>query len=198
MAGICDSIIQKGIEVNCENPIVKGMEADGVIINRADVDFAKCNFSADNKNIIEQLILKTGKKGYAVVQSGATPYTGAKTSLAVGTYMNTFTNEIPIVVLDNGPEVSEKVIDGLANGSFVLVLKNVHKGEDGKAEYQIYGYYQGLKASAIDNEKYSEDTNGGWLVTLQETSAPKSALFLFNTSAEATAASFESLKSGQE
>ena len=101
---------------------------------------------------------------------------------------------MPIAILDNGPEVAEDIIDGLANGSFVLILKNKHKGADGKAEYQMYGYYQRLKASAIENEKYSEDTDGGWLVTLHEDSVPKSALFYFNTDSTTTATQFETLK----
>ena len=193
MAGICDSIISKGIAVDCENPIVKGFEADGIICNRGDIDFSKSVFDNDNKNVLKTLMLKSGKKGYPVVQQGATPFSGAKTSLVTGTYRNTFTNEVPIAVLDNGPEVARDIIDGLANGTFVLILKNVHKGTSGKAEYQVYGYYQGLRASAIDNEKYSEDTDGGWLVTLQETSVPKSALFYFNTDSKTTETQFQSL-----
>jgi hypothetical protein len=47
----------------------------------------------------------------------------------------------------------------------------------------------------MTNEKYSEDTDGGWLVTLQENSAPKSALFFFNTDSTTTAAAYEALKS---
>ncbi|MCI6672426.1 MAG: hypothetical protein PUG96_02440 [Prevotellaceae bacterium] len=196
MAGICDSIISKGIAVDCDNPIVKGLEADGIICNRADVDFSQCVFDSDNKNIIKSLVLKSSKKGYPVVQQGATPFSGAKTNLVVGTYRNTFTNEIPIAILDNSPEVAQNIVDGLANGSFVLLLRNVHKGAAGKSEYQIYGYYQGLRASAIDNEKYSEDTDGGWLVTLQETSVPKSALFFFDTDQKTTETKFKSLLGG--
>lgn len=193
MAGICDSIISKGIAVSCDSPLVKGLEADAVIINRNDVDFSQSVFDADNKNILKTLVLKSGKKGFSVVQQGAKPFSGVKTTLATGTYRNTFNHEIPIAILDNSPEVAKDIIDGLANGSFVLILKNAHKGEQGKAEYQVYGYYQGLRASAIDNEKYSEDTDGGWLVTLQETSVPKSALFYFNTDAKATETQFKSL-----
>lgn len=193
MAGICDSLISKAIAIDCENPIVKGMEADAIICNRGDVDFAQCIFDPDNKNILKTFVLKSGKKGFAVAQMGQKPFSGAKTNMVAGTYRNTFTNEIPIAVLDNGPEVAQNIIDGLANGSFVLITKNVHKGAGGKAEYQVYGYFQGLRASAIDNEKYSEDTDGGWLVMLQETSVPKSALFYFNTDSSTTATAFGAL-----
>ena len=102
MAGICDTIIAKGIELNCDNPLVMGMESNGLIINRSQIDFAQTVFDTDNKNIIKTLVLKTGAKAYPVVQQGATPFTGAKTSLVVGTYFNSFTNEIPLLVLDNG------------------------------------------------------------------------------------------------
>ena len=85
------------------------------------------------------------------------------------------------------------IIDGLANGKFVVILRNVTKGEEGKGEYQIYGYAQGLTCSAGENDKYSEDTEGGWLMTLEETSAPKSAMFFYDTSSETTAAMYESL-----
>lgn len=189
----CETLLKKDIEINCESPIVRGLEPDGIIINRSDIDFSNTVFDQTNKNIIKTLILKSGKKGYSVIQAGGSPFNGAKTDLVVGTYRNKWTNELPIAVLDNGPEVCEKVIDGLANGSFVVIVKNKHKGEDGKSEYQVYGYYQGLVASAGSNEKYSEETDGGWLITLQEVGAPKSALFYFNTDGETTATQFESL-----
>lgn len=198
MAGICDSLISKGIDMNCDNPIVKGMEPDAVICNRSDVDFSQSVFDENSKNILKTLILKDGKKGYPVLQQGSKPFTGTKTTLAAGTYRNTFTNEIAIAILDNGPDVSQNIIDGLANGSFVLIVKNVHKGVGGKSEYQVYGYYQGLRATAIDNDKYSEDTDGGWLVTLQETSVPKSALFYFNTDSKTTETQFKSLMTETE
>ena len=193
MSGVCNTVISQGIEQNCDNPIVKGLEPDGVIMNRGDIDFSSTTFDTEMKNVIKTMLLKSGKKGYPVVQMGAKPFTGAKTSLKTGTYRNTFTNEIPIAILDNGPAVAQNIIDGLANGSFVLILRNIHKGDDGKSEYQVYGYYQGLRASAIDNDKYSDDTDGGWLVTLQEESAPKSALFYFNTDSTTTATQYQSL-----
>lgn len=191
--GQCDSLISMDIAADCNNPIVKGCEPDGVIINRSDVDFTRCVFKNGSTNVLTQLVCKTGKKGYAVKQMGNNPFTGTASNLEVGTYRNTWTHAIPIAVLDNGPEVCEKVIDGLANGTFVLVLRNKHKGADGSAEFQVYGYYQGLTCSAGANEKYSEETDGGWLMTLQEQKSPKSGLFLFAETVTATEAIFEAL-----
>lgn len=194
MPNLCDSMIASAIGAGCDSMITRGLESDGVIINRKDVDFSATVFDESKKNVIKQLVLKSGKTGYAVSQLGATPYTGTNTALAKGTYVNKFNNTVALVVLDNGPEVCANVIDGLANGEFVVLLRNKHKGVGGNAEFQVYGYYQGLFAETIDNDKYSEDVEGGWAVTLLETGAPKSALFFFNTDTETTEEAFNALK----
>ena len=191
--GLCDEILKKAITIDCDNPITKGLEANGVIINRQDIDFSATVFDATRKNIIKTLVLKTGKKGYEVYCPGSTPFTGTKTSLEKGTYKNKWTVDLPLVVLDNGPEVCEDVIEGLANGEYVVILRNKHKGSDGNAEYQVYGYYQGLRAETIENDKYSEDTDCGWSVALKESGAPKAGIFFFNTDKKTTDAQFETL-----
>ena len=96
-------------------------------------------------------------------------------------------------MLANEPDVNDKIIDGLANGTFVVILRKISKGATGDGEYQVYGYLQGLKASEITNEKYSEDTDGGWLVNLQESASPRSALFFFDTDSTTTATAYASL-----
>ena len=195
MSNLCETLIKKAILADCENPIIRGLEPDGVLINRSHVDFSQCTVSG---NIISSLVLKDGFYGYPVYQMGSTPFTGTKSSMTGGTYRNRFTHEVAIAIPDNGPDVNDKIIDGLANGTFIAVLRNRHKGSDGKSEYQVYGYYQGLVATAIENDKYSEDLDGGWLVTLQEANAPKNAMFFFSTTAAATATAYASLTETQQ
>lgn len=186
----CESLIAQDIIIPCEDQVTKGLEGDGIIINRDDIDWTKTTVEG---NIIKAIVLKTGKKAFKIRQEGSKPFTGAKTELTVGTYRNSWKNTIAIVVLANTPDVCAKVIDGLANGKFVVILRNLSKGADGKAEYQVFGFAQALKASAGENDKYSDDTEGGWLVTLEEESAPKAAYFFFDTDSETTAAKIESL-----
>ncbi len=198
--GVCDNLIKKDIIPSCDGPIVPGIEQEGVIANRADVDFSATTFNSTRKNVIETLAMKSGKKAYKIVVYGGTPFTGTNIALATGTYRNTFTNTVNMVVLANSPDVCGDIIDGLANGEFVVVLENKSKDlqkEDnpGDSAFQVYGYYQGLKAAEISNDKYSEDTDGGWLVSLTETKVPKSALFLYKTSYETTKAAVDALTS---
>ena len=191
---ICDYLISKAISVDCENQSVAGLEPNGLIINRDDIDFSATTFDAQNPNIIKTLVLKSGKKAYDIIQQGATPFTGVASNLNVGTYRNTWTHDVPIAILGNDPDIAANIIDKLSNGTFVTILRNVQKGTTGNAEYQVYGYAQGLRASEGVNEKYSEDTDGGWLITLQEQRAPKSAMFFFDTDAATTATAYEALK----
>lgn len=199
MSGICDNAIKRDIELNCDDPIVPGVEQEGVIINRSDIDFSTVAFNTARKNVVETIALKSGKKAYKVVVSGSTPFTGTNTALATGTYRNTFTNTVNMVILANDPDVCADIIDGLANGEYVVILENKAKSlqkeeNPGDSAFQIYGYYQGLKAAEISNDKYSEETEGGWSVSLQETKVPKSALFYFKTDYETTKAAVEALK----
>lgn len=193
MANLCTSLIAEDINFACDDLVVRGLESDGIIINRDDIDFAATTFDSTKPNVIKSLVLKSGKKGYEVQQQGATPFTGTQSALTVGTYRNTWQHTVSLVVLANEPDVNAKIIDGLANGTFVVILRNVSKGATGDGEYQVYGYLQGLKASEITNEKYSEDTDGGWLVNLQESASPRSALFFFDTDSATTATAYASL-----
>ena len=45
MAQLCETLIAQDIAFGCDEMSVRGMEADGVIINREDVDFASCVIS---------------------------------------------------------------------------------------------------------------------------------------------------------
>lgn len=193
MANLCDKLIAKDIEFECNTMSVRGMEGDGIIMNRDDIDFTATVFNAQNPNIIETLVLKDKKRAYKIVQLGRTPFADTVTNLEIGKYGNKWTHDIPIAILANDPTAAKDIIDPLANGTYVLILRNKNKGENGNGEYQIFGYETGCTASAGSRDVYSEDTEGGWLVTLQEEKATKSAIFFFKTDAATTAAMYESL-----
>lgn len=59
---ICDITIKKDIAPSCDDPIVPGLEQEGVIMNRAEVDFGAVTFNTTRKNVIEALALKQVKK----------------------------------------------------------------------------------------------------------------------------------------
>lgn len=189
----CSKTIEKCIKASCSNPVYSGVEATGWIFNKkeveavyAPVDPQNPNAGVDKHQVIAFSNMATLKKGYEVQQLGKTPFTGTQTEMVEGTNSNTFTNTLALVVPDNSLEVSKDIIDNLANGSFVVILENSYEGGDNQSKYQVFGLSKGLKATAITNDKYSEDTNGGWAVTLTEENVGVSGVFFLDTDLDTT------------
>lgn len=193
----CDELIKRDIGPNCEDPLVGGYEAEGVIINRRDIDWGAVEFEDGSNNVITNLPLKTGKRGYEIVQENDA-FSGSNKTLAVGTNRNGFTHNVNILIPDAGPEVSQDIIDPMGTNSdgFVVIRRNKYKGlisQEGKNTFEVSGFFKGLKASAADQDPYSQDTDGAWSFTLTEERAPRSAMYLWAGSYEATEALIETI-----
>lgn len=188
--GNCDFKIAKSIDFDCENMPAKGIEKVGYIVNYDDVLKASCNRTG---NLINALALVSGAKGYKIIVPEGTPFNGTLIEAVVGTYRTKWNKTVAFVILNSGPDVSHDIIDKLANGKFVIVLENVFAGSDSKNKFEVYGFEQGLKLTAGTRDLNSDDTDGGWSVTLQEQNAPSSGLFLFNDSEAATRTLLNSL-----
>ena len=193
----CVSLIAGSITPNCNDPITKGYEHKGIIINWDDIDFTATTFA--DANTVSNLVLKSGKKAYEIVQRGNTPFTGSTSEMAVGTISNTTTKNVQFVVLDKGPDVAKNVIDALANGKFVVILENTWKnlfashGTKGDSAFEVIGIKQGASMSAGSRDPYSSDTQGGWQITLTESESPVSEVYLFKTDYGTTLAMINSL-----
>lgn len=192
----CDYKLAADLVANCENSSVAGIRNTGWIINSDDIDRDSCARDASNPCILSTLVLKKGKKAYRMFVPGKSPYTGTNKTMATGTYRSKFTKTVGLVILDNGPDVVNDIINPLANGSFVVILENKYGGKDGKNTFEVYGYEQGLSATQLNDDKYSEETDGGWAATLEEAGAPSAGLFLFNDSVATTRIAIASLVAG--
>lgn len=178
---LCDYLITEDIAgFDCENPMVKGAKADGLLINRKEITMSGVTYDSANPFLVTALPLATGATAYDIVQGGKTPYTGTQQEMVEGTYQNTFTNTVQFVILNQG-ETTAKQVFALMNGEFVVVLQN------NNGTYQVYGLESGLHSSAMVRELYNDDTLAGWLVTMTEEGATKGNLFI-------NATLYESLK----
>lgn len=192
----CDALIGRDITPNCTNPLVMGLEDAAIIINRDDVDFDSCTFDSTNKNQLKTLVLKTGKRGYTITQLGQS-FSGTGSAMVKGTYKNRFDNTFNFLISDNDTRVKEDIIN-LANGSFLVVFENKHKNlskatTPGDSIFEVMGFDAGLKAETIEELKYDEETQGGWLISLKETGSGRPALGWFNTNIATTRAAFDAL-----
>lgn len=196
---LCEKLISDCIAISCENPVYAGIQSTGWIFNKGDITdvvyatIGTASNAPKNPNIVTSISVGTGTTGYQIQQLGKTPFSGTQTEMVEGTNMNTFTNTVSVLVPDNSSTASHNIIDNLANGKFVVILANEYSGSDAESTYQIFGLNKGLSASAITNEKYSEDTMGGWAVTLTEENAPVSGVFMWDTDAATTKAKIEAI-----
>lgn len=176
MSDTCDFLLQANLTASCKNQSTKGLKNAAVIMNYDDVDWDSIEYDDSNPNLIRNFNLKSGH-AYRAYVPGKTPYTGTNKALVVGNYKNKYTKQVKLVVLANGAEVCHKVIDQLSNGRFVVILENDFQGESRDNTFEFYGLETGLSATELTDDKYSEDTDGGWAVTLEETDALSSGKF---------------------
>lgn len=173
----CDFLLSADLVAPCDGLSSAGMKNTGYIVNYDDVDWDNLTRDTQNPNIVKEFVLKTGKNAYKVYVPGKTPFTGTNKALATGNYRNKFTKQVNIVVLSNGAAVCHDIIDQLANGRFVVILENDFQGATKDNTFEFYGLELGCAATEMSDDKYSEDTDGGWAITLEETNAPTSGLF---------------------
>ena len=167
---LCSTLIASDIQKSCSDPLVKGFKRQGLILNRADIDYSNSTWGSDVISVID---LYTGKKAYNIEMDMNNPFNGTNTEMVAADVANTFTHTVAFTVLNNDPDVCDDIIDKLASGEFVIILQaefnNVNKtGTPGDSVFRVYGWSKGLKASALSNDPYSADTGGGWAVELQE------------------------------
>ena len=196
MASVCDTILAADIIPNCASPLVKGFEADGVIIPRSYIE--NYTISSQNPNEVQEIQLVSGKRGYKCIQQGATPFSGSTQTLTVGTYANTWESSVQLLVPTWGSTTAKDIVDALSNSDNVVILRNKLKNDGassatGTTEYQIFGLQNGMRASAGERDANSDDTLGGVLLTLTESGAPKSGMFLVSGTAATTKQMYDSL-----
>ncbi len=186
----CNGIISQGLFATCKDH-PNGFEQVGIIMNRPDIDFGNVVFNTSSTNSIKTMPLLTGKVGYKIVQFGTKPFNGTKKSgVSKETAPGKMTKTVQFFVPDHDPAVDEGFIDALLNGEFVMITEHKDKNATANdAAFEIFGFHNGLHFSAIEQDEYG-DYGSGWLVTMEETEAPSSSMYLFDTSYSATKTKF--------
>lgn len=195
MSNLCNNSIATCISADCENPIYSGMAPEALIANYDDI--ASITYDASNGSIINGITMATdgdeSKCFYTVLQLGQNPFEGSQTEMVEGTYGNKFNQTVVIAIPDNGPEVTNNIVDKLATGRFTMILENDYRHTNGDNRYSVVGAKKGLKATSITREAYG-DNEGAWIATLVEENTPKSGLFFYANTDASTAAAVEALK----
>ena len=76
---LCDYVISSDIQgYDCNNPMVKGAKANGLLINKGDITMSGITYDEKNPFKVTALPLASGKTAYDIVQGGKTPFTGTQ------------------------------------------------------------------------------------------------------------------------
>lgn len=176
----CDNLIKADIKKNCEEPLTQGVERTAWIVNKSHVDYGTIEFKSSNE--ISNLPIP-GAKAYEVIQSGEKPFDGTNSAIEVGAQGGSVTHQIKIYVPNTGPEVCRDIVDPMLDGSFVMIQENRFKNlrstdNAGGAAFQVYGFHNGLSLTEGSRPIYDDSGLGGWIITLTESKAPKSGMYL--------------------
>lgn len=203
---LCDNLISMGIQRNCAERSVAGLEPNAVLVNYEDVDFDAVTWAENSSNIVEDLPLKPGKIGYNIYQEGSQPFSGSTVTITAptATLAGSVSQTVNIRVLETNPAVCEKLIDKIINGGrFVMVVENKAKGlkdasTPGASAFEVIGLDNGLMlAEGGTRDRYSEETNGGWLIPLTVSGERRSATFLYAGTYADTKTLFDSLTTAE-
>lgn len=183
---ICVEDIDRNLEMrDCGNQVVKGIYGEGWLFRQSEFklsvpvkwtsEISKPLNGTKMFNGLKERISGSGAKLAKIIVPSRTAFSGTKTEFSPGTYENTFTKTVSFVLLNQGPVVAQKMIYPLANyNDWVIILQRKDDGDTPgfvAGAFEVYGAEQGLKLTEAASEPWSDDTRGGWQVTMQEDGA---------------------------
>lgn len=182
MSLICDKLASN-ID-NCSATPQRGFEELAYIFDISGMDLTRSNY------LITDMAAKAGTttKLLTVKVNGLQPYTGTVIEGAQRLAAMLFNKTASLIVVGNGP-IQADIINRLTNGRYGIILRQ--RGVNDSGKFLVIGDEIGAKLDATSFESYSEAN--GWMVTLKEEMAIKSAAYLYKTDIAATESLITSL-----
>lgn len=180
---LCTFNLNSNIDNVCD--LIGGMREIGYIANRDDItDYTETD------NTVSALNFDTGKLMYKIYTPTKNPFTGSNITMEAGDVVNRFTNTCSFVILAHSP-AEAAIVEKLANGKFVVVMRNEYEGTQGTSTFTVMGLERGLRATEITHDPYDDASQGGWAVTMAEEKCAKAEHFFYSTSLATTVSTLE-------
>ena len=183
----CITALSKDLGYKCGTAIVKGVEKDVLLINRADIDKAGTTIS---ENVISTLVLKSSKTAFLMKYAKDTHISVTTKPVISDEDLNGHEHSIVIVVYGKTAEECAEIDKLVAGGDLVAVVENKDQSGEGKHAFDVYGFRNGLTVSEGEGR-----TNGGYYKLTMKTPSrqtePESVLKWLETSYATTKAKFD-------
>ena len=156
--------VTANIAVDCDEPRIKDYEQIGLLINRADIDFASTTTNASNPRLISGLSLLTGKKTVVIYNSRKTPLPFDGTQTVYNRDANAYDKTVQFYFEGIGGAASKDVVEPLKDADYILILQR--KSKYGAGNFQIFGWQKGLSAGNEGGAQVQDEATGYWLMTM--------------------------------
>lgn len=189
----CTNLLAQSLATACTEPRIKGYEAIGIIINRADIDWATVVVDAENPRIVTDLPLKATKKAAVIYNSKKNPLPFDGTQTTYNRDADAYDKVVQFYFEGIGGAAG-KAVEALKDGDYVVLLERKSKYDTGS--FQLFGYQKGLSAGNEGGAMVQDEATGYWLITMA-TQEPWAEIELNNAgSYTQTKADFDTLVTG--
>ena len=183
----CTNLLAQSLATPCDKPRIKGYEAIGLIINRADIDWATVTTDATNPRIVTSLPLLATKKAAVIYNSKKNPLPFDGTQTTYNRDADAYDKVVQYYFEGIGGAAG-KSVEALKDGDYVVILERKSKYDVGS--FQLFGYQKGLSAGNEGGAMVQDEATGYWLVTMA-TQEPWAEIELKSTDYDTTKTAFD-------
>ena len=173
----CTNLLAQSLATPCDEPRIKGYEAIGIIINRADINWANVVADSGNRRMIDSLPLLPTKKAAVIYNSKKNPLPFDGTQTTYNRDADAYDKVVQYYFEGIGAAAS-KAVEALKDGDYIVILERKSKYSVGS--FQIFGYQKGLSAGNDGGAMVQDEATGYWLITMA-TQEPWAEVELNNT-----------------
>ena len=159
----CTNLLAQSLATACAEPRIKGYEPIGIIINRADIDWANITTDATNPRIVTSLPLLATKKAAVIYNSKKNPLPFDGTQTTYNRDADAYDKVVQYYFEGIGGAAG-KSVEALKDGDYVVILERKSKYSVGS--FQLFGYQKGLSAGNEGGAMVQDEATGYWLVTM--------------------------------
>ena len=188
----CTNLLAQSLATACTEPRIKGYEAIGLIINRADIDWATISVDALNPRIVDNMPLLATKKAAVIYNSKKNPLPFDGTQTTYNRDADAYDKVVQFYFEGIGGAAG-KSVESLKDGRHIAILERASKYDTGS--FQIFGYQKGLSAGNEGGAMVQDEATGYWLITMT-TQEPFAEVELNEGDYATTKAGFDTLVAG--
>jgi len=154
-------LLTASLGINCDEPIVSGVNDRIWIMNKDDVD--SLTYGA-TKETISAIVMGSGKVAFTI--QGKNDSVDPKTELAKARFSTNQNHEVLFRIFDNSVAVKTQV-NKMANGKYIVVIENNHVNAAADSAFEVYGEIAGMELAEGSRMPTDVESEAGWVMTLR-------------------------------